>query len=196
MDAGLQSNSNNVKRQLVDTNDLCCSYPCNYVVTMDGKYIILCPFYDNSFRVYSTETGRITQIVYGHKSVVTCIARSECNIASDFYIVSGSQDCSVLLWTWNAKYSQIEGNGSFNSSNPLPKLTLCGHQSTITSLLISAELGIIVSSSLNKILIHTTTQGECISEIDFRARHSIPKDISYGDINETDLKKLAGKNFC
>ncbi|KAH9516818.1 hypothetical protein DERF_007537 [Dermatophagoides farinae] len=195
MDAGLQSNSNNVKRQLVDTNDLCCSYPCNYVVTMDGKYIILCPFYDNSFRVYSTETGRITQIVYGHKSVVTCIARSECNIASDFYIVSGSQDCSVLLWTWNAKYSQIEGNGSFNSSNPLPKLTLCGHQSTITSLLISAELGIIVSSSLNKILIHTTTQGECISEIDFRARHSIPKDISYGDINETDLKKLADANI-
>lgn len=191
MDPGLTSNSN-LKRQLFDTNDLCYSHSCNYVVTMDAKYIILCPFYDNSFRVYSTESGRITQIVYGHKSIVTCIARSECNMAADFYIVSGSQDCSVLLWTWNAKYSQIEGNGSFNSSNPLPKLTLCGHQSAIISLLISAELGIIVSSSMNKILIHTTTQGECISEIDFRNRHAVSKDICYGDINETDRKKLAG----
>nr|XP_027200163.1 neurobeachin-like [Dermatophagoides pteronyssinus] len=197
MDSNLQSNnSTTAKRQLMDTNDLCCSNRCNYVVTMDAKYIILCPFYDNSFRVYSTETGRITQIVYGHKSVVTCIARSECNIVSDFYVCSGSQDCSVLLWTWNAKYSQIEGNGCFHSSNPLPKLTLCGHQSPITSLLISAELGIIVSSSLNKILIHTTTQGECISEIDFRYRHSIgTKDLSYGDINETDLRKLADANI-
>ncbi|KAF7488154.1 Neurobeachin [Sarcoptes scabiei] len=194
MDIG-STNNTQVKRQLIDINGLCGSSPCHYAVTIDAKHIILCPFYDNSFRVYSTETGRIIQIVYGHKSMVTCLARSECNLSADFYIVSGSKDCSVLLWTWNAKYSQIEGNGSFNALNPLPKLTLCGHQSAIVSLLISAEMGIIVSSSLNKILIHTTTQGECISEIDFRARHIVSENLTYGDINETCLEKLADANI-
>ena len=192
MDPALTSNNVNIKRQLVDMNNLCGYLPCSYVVTMDTKYIIMCPFYDNSIRVYSTETGRITQIIYGHKGIVTCLARSECNISSDFYIVSGSQDCSVLLWTWNAKYCQIEGNANFNSLNPLPKLTLCGHESAITSLLISAELGIIVSASCNTILIHTTSQGECITEIDFRCRNSVYSKMSpsskYFELNSKKFK--------
>ena len=173
-------------RQLLDTNGLCSSLPAAYVVTMDAKYILLAPFYDASFRVYATDSGRLVQVVYGHKGLVTCLARSECNIAADFYLVSGSQDCSVLLWTWNAKYSVVEGGGGggggsvggssanyFQSSaggNPLPKLTLVGHQAPVSSVLISAELGIIVSSSASRVLIHTTSQGECITEVDFRFR--------------------------
>ena len=31
------------------------------------------------------------QIVFGHYGVVTCLARSECNITSDCYIASGSE---------------------------------------------------------------------------------------------------------
>lgn len=194
IDPALASNAANVKRQLVDINSLCSSLTCNYVVTMDAKYIIMCPFYDNSFRVYSTETGRLTQIVFGHKHQVSCLARSECNIAADFYLVSGSQDCSVLLWTWNAKYSQVEGNGNFNSANPLPKLTLCGHEHSINSLLISAELGIIVSSSCNRILIHTTSQGECITDIDFRCRHSSLKLRSLSRYLESNSQRVTGKS--
>lgn len=195
MDTALTSSSANIKRQLVDINGLCSYLPCNYVVTIDAKYIIMCPFYDNSFRVYSTETGRLVQIIYGHKGIVTCLARSECNIASDFYLVSGSKDCSVLLWTWNAKYSLVEGNGNFNSTNPLPKLTLCGHESAITSLLISAELGIIVSSSSNRILIHTTIQGECITDIDFRCRNLTFKMRSLSRFLEGNSQKVVDANI-
>ncbi|XP_054153239.1 neurobeachin-like isoform X2 [Oppia nitens] len=189
MDTALVSNASNMKRQLLDTTNLCTSLQCHYIVTLDAKHIIMCPFYDNSFRVYSTETGKLNQIIYGHRGIVSCLTRSECNIAADFYVASGSQDCSVLLWTWNAKYAQIEGNGASNLSNPLPKLTLWGHQSTIISILISAELGIIVSASRNTILIHTTTHGECITEIDIRKRgaiNTIRSISSYSDTNKSD----------
>lgn len=164
------------KRQLQDLSGLCTADTPQYIVTLDAKHIIIAPFFDNSFRVYSTIDGKITQIVYGHRGLITCIVRSECNVVADFYIASGSKDCSILLWTWNAKYSQIEGNNNMCSNNnsqivnPLPKLTLTGHESEIKSLLISAELGLIVSGSLNLILIHTTTNGDIVCYIDIRNR--------------------------
>lgn len=170
------SSSLSTKRQLQDLSGLCSADTPQYIVTLDAKHIIIAPFFDNSFRVYSTETGKITQIVYGHRGLITCIVRSECNVVADFYIASGSKDCSILLWTWNAKYSQIEGNNNMCSNNnsqivnPLPKLTLTGHKSEIKSLLISAELGLIVSGSLNLILIHTTTNGDIVCHIDIRNR--------------------------
>jgi WD40 repeat protein len=162
------------KRQLQDLSNLCSAETPLYIVTLDSKYLILAPFFDNSFRVYSTETGKYdhTQIVYGHRGLITCLVRSKCNVA-DFYIASGSKDCCVLVWTWNSKYEQIEGNNNMCSSsnqivNPLPKLTLTGHEAEIKSLLISAELGLIVSGSLNTILLHTTTNGDIVCYIDIR----------------------------
>ena len=38
-----------------------------------------------------TTTLTNLQIVFGHYGVVTCLARSECNITSDCYIASGSE---------------------------------------------------------------------------------------------------------
>lgn len=201
----LTSNSSNAgtKRQLQDLSGLCTADTPQYIVTLDSKNIIIAPFFDNSFRVYSTETGKITQIVYGHRGLITCLVRSECNVVADFYIASGSKDCSILVWTWNAKYSQIEGNNNMCSSNnqivnnPLPKLTLTGHESEIKSLLISAELGLIVSGSLNSILIHTTTNGDIVCYIDIRNR--LKKNLFNTKLNkQVDInayfKNIKGKN--
>lgn len=87
-----------------------------FVTTVDSRFLIVCGFWDNSFRVFSTETAKIMQIVFGHFGVVTCLSRSECNITSDCYIASGSADCTVLLWHWNARTQNIVGEGevSFN----------------------------------------------------------------------------------
>ncbi|XP_053205583.1 LOW QUALITY PROTEIN: neurobeachin-like [Panonychus citri] len=188
------SSSSSNKRHLLDTTSLCClssssaPYSPRYIVTIDSKYIIMAPFYDNSFRVYSTETGKLTQVIYGHRGLVTCLARSECNVAVDFYVASGSVDCSVLFWTWNAKYAQIEGNNGASaiSGNPLPKLILTGHESMIMSLLISAELGLISSGSKNLILVHSITNGDCITAIDVRKRH----------LNVSDAISLSFKPFA
>lgn len=55
-------------------------------------------------------TGKLTQIVFGHLDVVTCLARSESYIGGDCYVLSGSRDATLLLWYWNGKHSSIGEN--------------------------------------------------------------------------------------
>ncbi|XP_044749150.1 neurobeachin isoform X2 [Coccinella septempunctata] len=124
-----------------------------FVTTVDSKFVIACGFWDNSFRVFSTDTAKIIQIIFGHYGVVTCLSRSECNITSDCYIASGSADCTVLLWHWNARTQNIVGEGEV----PTPRATLTGHEQPVSSVVISAELGLVVSGSYNgPVLVHTT----------------------------------------
>lgn len=117
-----------------------------FVTTVDSRFLIACGFWDNSFRVFTTETAKIVQIVFGHFGVVTCLSRSECNITSDCYIASGSADCTVLLWHWNARTQSIVGEGEV----PTPRATLTGHEQAVTSVVISAELGLVVSGSISE----------------------------------------------
>lgn len=118
-----------------------------FVTTVDSKFVIACGFWDNSFRVFSTDTAKIIQIIFGHYGVVTCLSRSECNITSDCYIASGSADCTVLLWHWNARTQNIVGEGEV----PTPRATLTGHEQPVSSVVISAELGLVVSGSYSKL---------------------------------------------
>ena len=41
-----------------------------------SRFVIAAGFWDNSFRVFSAETAKISQIIFGHYGVVTCLARS------------------------------------------------------------------------------------------------------------------------
>ena len=59
--------------------------------------------YTIDYMILKRSLIHILQIIFGHYGVVTCLARSECNITSDCYIASGSEDCTVLLWHWNAR---------------------------------------------------------------------------------------------
>ncbi|XP_071453109.1 neurobeachin isoform X4 [Hetaerina americana] len=124
-----------------------------FVTTVDSRFLVACGFWDNSFRVFSTETAKIVQIIFGHYGVVTCLSRSECNITSDCYVASGSVDCTVLLWHWNARTQSIVGEGEV----PTPRATLTGHDQPVAAVVISAELGLVVSGSKNgPVLVHTT----------------------------------------
>ncbi|XP_045504943.1 neurobeachin isoform X4 [Colias croceus] len=124
-----------------------------FVTTVDSRFLIAAGFWDNSFRVFSTDTAKIVQIIFGHYGVVTCVSRSECNITSDCYIASGSEDCTVLLWHWSARAGGIVGEGD----TPAPRVTLTGHDAPVNAVLVSAELGLVISSSVNgPVLIHTT----------------------------------------
>jgi hypothetical protein len=145
-----------------------------FVTTVDSKFLIACGFWDNSFRVFSTETAKIVQIIFGHYGVVTCLSRSECNITSDCYIASGSADCTVLLWHWNARTQTIVGEGEV----PTPRATLTGHEQPVASVVISAELGLVVSGSYSgPVLVHTTF-GDLLRSLEPPQSFTSPENIA------------------
>ena len=52
-------------------------------------------------------SGRILQVIYGHFDVVTCICRSEVNMMHDCFIVTGSKDCTCMIWQWIGQKQRI-----------------------------------------------------------------------------------------
>ncbi|XP_039468874.1 lipopolysaccharide-responsive and beige-like anchor protein isoform X3 [Oreochromis aureus] len=143
IDPLIASNVGLHRRQIADLLDqsIQISSQC-FVITADNRFILLCGFWDKSFRAYSTDTGKLTQIVFGHRDVVTCLARSESYIGGDCYVLSGSRDATLLLWYWNGKHSSIgESPGSFIT----PRTILTGHDCEVTCASVCAELGLVIS---------------------------------------------------
>uniref|UniRef100_A0A8C2XQC8 Neurobeachin n=1 Tax=Cyclopterus lumpus TaxID=8103 RepID=A0A8C2XQC8_CYCLU len=139
--------ANNVgghRRQISDLLDqsIQISSQC-FAITADNRFILLCGFWDKSFRVYSTDSGKLTQIVFGHRDVVTCLARSESYIGGDCYVLSGSRDATLLLWYWNGKHNSIGETPEFTT----PRAILTGHDCEVTSASVCAELGLVISGS-------------------------------------------------
>uniref|UniRef100_A0AAX7SIS9 Neurobeachin n=1 Tax=Astatotilapia calliptera TaxID=8154 RepID=A0AAX7SIS9_ASTCA len=143
IDPLIASNVGLHRRQITDLLDqsIQISSQC-FVITAENRFILLCGFWDKSFRVYSTDTGKLTQIVFGHRDVVTCLARSESYIGGDCYVLSGSRDATLLLWYWNGKHSSIgESPGNFTT----PRAILTGHDCEVTCASVCAELGLVIS---------------------------------------------------
>uniref|UniRef100_A0A665TUE0 Neurobeachin n=1 Tax=Echeneis naucrates TaxID=173247 RepID=A0A665TUE0_ECHNA len=143
IDPLIASNMGSHRRQISDLLDqsIQISSQC-FVITADNRFILLCGFWDKSFRVYSTDSGKLTQIVFGHRDVVTCLARSESYIGGDCYVLSGSRDATLLLWYWNGKNSSIgEGPTGFTT----PRAILTGHDCEVTCASVCAELGLVIS---------------------------------------------------
>uniref|UniRef100_A0A8C1INN1 Neurobeachin a n=1 Tax=Cyprinus carpio TaxID=7962 RepID=A0A8C1INN1_CYPCA len=153
MDSLIANNSGISKRQITDLVDQSIQINTHcFVVTADNRYILACGFWDKSFRVYSTETGKLTQIVFGHWDVVTCLARSESYIGGDCYIVSGSRDATLLLWYWSGRHHIIGDN-----PNNTPRAVLTGHDHEVVCVSVCAELGLVISGAKGPCLVHTIT---------------------------------------
>uniref|UniRef100_A0A672N5L4 Neurobeachin-like n=1 Tax=Sinocyclocheilus grahami TaxID=75366 RepID=A0A672N5L4_SINGR len=154
MDSLIANNSGISKRQITDLVDQSIQINTHcFVVTADNRYILACGFWDKSFRVYSTETGKLTQIVFGHWDVVTCLARSESYIGGDCYIVSGSRDATLLLWYWSGRHHIIGDNP--NNSEHMTRAVLTGHDHEVVCVSVCAELGLVISGG--PCLVHTIT---------------------------------------
>ncbi|XP_061684971.1 lipopolysaccharide-responsive and beige-like anchor protein isoform X4 [Syngnathoides biaculeatus] len=145
IDPLVASNMGTHRRQISDLLDqsIQISSQC-FVVTADNRFILLCGFWDKSFRIYSTDTGKLTQIVFGHRDVVTCLARSESYIGGDCYVLSGSRDATLLLWYWNGKFSSIGESAATGITTPRAILT--GHDCEVTCACVCAELGLVISA--------------------------------------------------
>ncbi|XP_037830524.1 lipopolysaccharide-responsive and beige-like anchor protein isoform X5 [Kryptolebias marmoratus] len=144
IDPLIASNVGTHRRQISDLLDqsIQISSQC-FVITADNRFILLCGFWDKSFRVYSTDTGKLTQIVFGHRDVVTCLARSESYIGGDCYILSGSRDATLLLWYWNGKHNSI--GESPGTGFTTPRAILTGHDCEVMCASVCAELGLVIS---------------------------------------------------
>ncbi|XP_030597826.1 lipopolysaccharide-responsive and beige-like anchor protein isoform X5 [Archocentrus centrarchus] len=144
IDPLIASNMGTHRRQISDLLDqsIQISSQC-FVITADNRFILLCGFWDKSFRVYSTDTGKLTQIVFGHRDVVTCMARSESYIGGDCYVLSGSRDATLLLWYWNGRHSSI--GESPGTAFTTPRAILTGHDCEVTCASVCAELGLVIS---------------------------------------------------
>ncbi|XP_033742933.1 neurobeachin-like isoform X3 [Pecten maximus] len=156
MDQLLALNTGLQRRTLGDNFDeRMKSRHSSFTTSADNRFIFACGFWDKSFRLFSTETAKILQVVHGHFDVVTCLTRSECNLNQDCYIITGSKDCTVMVWMFTARNMAIIGdNGSLE--HPTPKATLTGHESEVTCVAVLAELGLVMSGSQSgPCLVHT-----------------------------------------
>uniref|UniRef100_A0A9J7WZ72 Neurobeachin n=1 Tax=Cyprinus carpio carpio TaxID=630221 RepID=A0A9J7WZ72_CYPCA len=174
MDSLIANNSGTNKRQITDLVDqsIQINTQC-FVVTADNRYILVCGFWDKSFRVYSSDTGKLTQIVFGHWDVVTCLARSESYIGGDCYIVSGSRDATLLLWYWSGRHHIIGDN-----PNNTPRAVLTGHDYEVVCVSVCAELGIVISGAKEgPCLVHTIT-GDLLRALEGPDSCVLPRLIS------------------
>ncbi|KAG9344067.1 hypothetical protein JZ751_012546 [Albula glossodonta] len=145
IDPLIASSAGSQRRQVTDLLDQSMqAHSQCFIVTADNRFILLCGFWDKSFRVYSTDSGKLTQIVFGHWDVVTCLARSESYIGGDCYVLTGSRDATLLLWYWSGKNCSIgESTGEFVT----PRAVLTGHDCEVTCASVCAELGLVISGS-------------------------------------------------
>uniref|UniRef100_UPI00398E3F74 lipopolysaccharide-responsive and beige-like anchor protein isoform X2 n=1 Tax=Pristiophorus japonicus TaxID=55135 RepID=UPI00398E3F74 len=155
IDPLIANNTGMHRRQITDLLDqsIQVNSQC-FVITADNRFILVCGFWDKSFRVYSTDTGKLTQVIFGHWDVVTCLARSESYIGGDCYILSGSRDATLLLWYWNGKNHSVGEHP--NTEYAAPRAILTGHDCEISCAAVCAELGLVISGSKEgPCLIHT-----------------------------------------
>ncbi|XP_040823276.1 lipopolysaccharide-responsive and beige-like anchor protein isoform X2 [Ochotona curzoniae] len=146
IDPLIASNTGMHRRQITDLLDQSIQVHSQcFVVTADNRCILVGGFWDKSFRVYSTDTGKLIQVVFGHWDVVTCLARSESYIGGNCYVLSGSRDATLLLWFWNGKSSGIGDNPG--SETAAPRAILTGHDCEVTCAAVCAELGLVLSGS-------------------------------------------------
>uniref|UniRef100_A0A669CNB4 Neurobeachin n=1 Tax=Oreochromis niloticus TaxID=8128 RepID=A0A669CNB4_ORENI len=182
------NNTGSNKRQITDLVDQSIQITTHcFVVTADNRYILVCGFWDKSFRVYSSETGKLTQIVFGHWDVVTCLARSESYIGGDCYIVSGSRDATLLLWYWSGRHHIIGDN-----PNNTPRAVLTGHDQEVVCVSVCAELGLVISGG--PCLVHTIT-GDLLRALEGPEHYLCPRLISVSSEGHCIIYYERGR-FC
>ncbi|XP_028274602.1 neurobeachin isoform X4 [Parambassis ranga] len=195
MDSLVANNAGSNKRQITDLVDQSIQITTHcFVVTADNRYILVCGFWDKSFRVYSSETGKLTQIVFGHWDVVTCLARSESYIGGDCYIVSGSRDATLLLWYWSGRH-HIIGDNPNNSDYPAPRAVLTGHDQEVVCVSVCAELGLVISGAKEgPCLVHTIT-GDLLRALEGPDDYQCPRLITVSSEGHCIIYYERGR-FC
>eukprot|EP01102_Stenamoeba_stenopodia_P003313 TRINITY_DN1325_c0_g1_i2.p1 TRINITY_DN1325_c0_g1~~TRINITY_DN1325_c0_g1_i2.p1 ORF type:complete len:734 (+),score=167.59 TRINITY_DN1325_c0_g1_i2:1-2202(+) len=120
-----------------------------FAVTNDGKMIISCGHWDNSFKCTIIESSKQTQSITKHKDIVTCLALGE----DGKTLITGSKDTTLLVW-------EIHTKGGISKVDENPVHILYGHNDEVTCVAINSELDISVSGSKDgTCIIHNLREG-------------------------------------
>lgn len=142
-----------------------------FAVNLDGRLIYAGGTWDNSLKVISVSRGKCVASVTKHLGIITCVALDNCGS----YIVTGSRDCTCIVWSLNNGQSNsasatgtispnhssghhVIGHSQTNTNNsmtPRPINTLYGHEKPVTCVAIFTELDLVVSGSEVSCLFHS-----------------------------------------
>ncbi|XP_017135675.1 neurobeachin-like protein 1 isoform X1 [Drosophila miranda] len=152
-----------------------------FAVSTDGKLLYAGGIWDNALRVYNLNKGKTVASVTRHLDIITCIALDNCGS----YLVTGSRDCTCIVWSIQQSNQQGGGGQSSsipvhaltgqshlqaitqvntqNSYSPKPLTVLYGHDDAISSVAIYTELDLVVSGSLDgTINVYTLQEGQFV----------------------------------
>ncbi|KAJ5079919.1 beach domain-containing protein lvsc [Anaeramoeba ignava] len=136
----------------------------------NSKYIVCCGFYDNTFKIFDIENFKMIQSISKHLDIVNC---SKMNWK---YIVTGSQDTTVIVWEIDLKEGKVK---------EIPKHIFFEHEKEVKSVAISIEYDIVLSGSIDgKLIFHSLNKGKLIQSIILSDQKpiSIIKIIKEGNI--------------
>nr|XP_054755554.1 neurobeachin-like [Lytechinus pictus] len=185
------------RRQIVEAMDsnIKSKSSC-YIATADNRYVMSCGFWDKSFRIFLTDTCKVTQVVYGHWDMVTCLGRSECPVGGDCYIVSGSRDATLLVWHWSAKQQWVLGDNHVHGEMATPRAILTGHDTEIISVAVCTELGLVVSGSKGGACLVHTVSGDLLQSLEPPAPCKVPRLCSIAAEQGVIMVTFDKGNIC
>lgn len=135
-----------------------------YCCVHDGHAVVLCCD-DGSLVVHAVPEAAQLQRCRYHRSRATCVAAS----SDGLWVVSGSEDTTVLVWACNKEFkpkrSGLALGRSRSSALPIvrrPVRELHGHHSSVCCVAVSHELDAVVSGGGNGlVLVHSLGTGAC-----------------------------------
>ncbi len=140
--------------------------------------LVSCGYWDNTIKIHSTDSWKLESSYNGgHRGAIRCIAMG----TDGGVLVTGGEDCTCRVWVLDhPELAAVLSDGYTQTAlgkkpNENQVLTCCqvlvGHESAISCVAISSELGIVVSGSIGgKICIHKLRTGDFV-----RSFHPKPK---------------------
>ena len=120
-----------------------------FSVTQDGRTVISCGHWDNSFKLTLLDSVKQTQSISWHKDIVTCLSLGR----DGRTLVTGSKDTTLAIW-------QVFQRGSQYRVMERPSLILHGHNDEVTCVCISVELDVAVSGGKDgRVIVHSLRKG-------------------------------------
>jgi WD40 repeat protein len=130
--------------------------PLCFDVTNDGRVLLSCGHWDNSFKMSYVDTAKQIQSIVKHKDIVTCLALG----TDGKTLITGSKDTTLMVWD----LQMLKNNNYKVDEKPIH--ILYGHDDEITSVAINIELDIAVSGSKDgTCILHTLRRGKYVRTI-------------------------------